>query len=101
MRSSPQEVLMNSGNAIEWAGEDSWASTLTDEDGDSSPEDHELLNSASPFVESIPESENSAQLVQFGYRYDALLFKLKYLFEGPSQSVHPDFHLEITEIRQN
>jgi serine/threonine protein kinase len=72
MRSSPQEVLMNSGNAIEWAGEDSWASTLTDEDGDSSPEDHELLNSASPFVESIPESENSAQLVQFGYRSNSI-----------------------------
>ena len=100
MRSSPQEVLINSGNAIEWAGEDSWASTLTDEDGDSSPEDRELLNSASPFVESIPESENSAQLVQFGYRYkfDAFPFKLKSRFEGPSRR---GFHLEIGEILPN
>ena len=101
MRSSPQEVLINSGNAIEWAGEDSWASTLTDEDVGSSPEDHELLNSASPFVESVPESENSAQLVQFGYRYDAFLFNLKSRFEGPTQSVHPGFHLEIVEILRN
>ena len=64
---------MNSGNAIEWAGEDSWASTLTDEDGDFSHQENELLNSASPFVESISESENSAQLVHFGYRYLAFL----------------------------
>ena len=94
-----QEVIINSGNAIEWAGNDSWASTLSDED--SSAEDHELLNSASPFVESIPESENSAQLVHFGYRYVAFHKKWQSRFEGPPQCVHLGFHLEIAEIHRN
>ena len=60
---------MNSGNAIEWGGEDSWASTLSDDDEEEDSPEENLINSASPYVECIPDSENSAQLVQFGYRF--------------------------------
>lgn len=87
MRSLNQpEVIINSGNAIEWAGDDSWASTLSDDDDEEdSPEDN-LMNSASPYVESIPESENSAQLVQFGYRFvhKSMLLKIELQFRTKS-----------------